>query len=362
MQLNRNVLTIVTTVIVAFAAGHLVQNADSYFQGRSAGSDETIIASSQDAQRRVSVVAPTNRFIDQVQSLSASSASRVPPARASRVSDHEIPPLPSDAGAAPAFPTDTGALARRMARLQGDFTTPAIGGPRLNQYGLPCKTSMTATPAPAAMADLTITASCHTDERVVISHDRLHFTARIPNKGELHVQVPAMTDPAVFVAELPGGKILTATASVPEQANFERLALQWTGPAGIQLHAYEFGAGFDDPGHVWVQAPRTPSAAMTGRGGFLTRLGSADLRGTQMAEIYSFPRGQTRDDGVVRMNVEIPITEANCGHEISAETLQPGLDGRLQSVELNLTVPDCKAKGEYLVLKNVIRDLKIAAN
>lgn len=362
MQLNRNVLTIVTTVIVAVAAGHLVQNADSYFQSRGPATTLPDMTQPQDDSRRVSVVAPTSRFIDQVKPLSASSANRSSAGRESGSSVHDIPAPPSEAVSAPEFPTHTGALARRMARLEQGSVAPEVGRASLNQYGLPCETKMTAAPAPAAMVDLTITASCRTGKRVVISHDRLHFTSQIPHDGKLHVQVPAMTDPAVFVAELPGGKILTATTSVPDQDNFERVAVQWTGASGIQLHAYEFGAGFDDPGHVWAEAARSPAIGASGRGGFLTRLGSPDLPGAQRAEVYSFPRGQSRDSGVVRMNVEIAITGANCGREISAETLQPGVDGRLQSVELNLTVPGCNAEGEYLVLKNVMQDLKIAGN
>ena len=64
----------------------------------------------------------------------------------------------------------------------------------------------------------------------------------------------------------------------------------------------------------------------------------------------------------MRVSVEAEVTKANCGREIAAETLQPGADGTMQAVEITLAVPDCSAVGEFLVLKNVLRDLKIASN
>ncbi|NHX28285.1 hypothetical protein HA397_30580, partial [Escherichia coli] len=65
---------------------------------------------------------------------------------------------------------------------------------------------------------------------------------------------------------------------------------------------------------------------------------------------------------VVRLNIEAEVTAANCGRELIGETLQPAADGTLTASEINLSVPGCDAAGEFLVLKNLLRDLKIASN
>ena len=66
-------------------------------------------------------------------------------------------------------------------------------------------------------------------------------------------------------------------------------------------------------------------------------------------------------DGAIRISIETEITTANCGREMRAESLQPGSDG-YEPVELTLFVPGCEALGDILVLKNVLRDMKIASN
>jgi hypothetical protein len=188
----------------------------------------------------------------------------------------------------------------------------------------------------------------------------LEFTGQTDSLGTLVVRVPALADPAVFEVAFPDGTREETEVIVPDLAEVSRVALQWTGTLGLSLHAFEFGAGYGDAGHIWTDAPRSPEAAVLGRGGFLTRLG-VEGANAKMAEVYSYPTGATLSEGVVRLAIEAEVTEANCGLDIRGASLQPGPVGGMDAVSLTLAMPDCDAVGEFLVLKNVLRDLRIAA-
>ena len=56
------------------------------------------------------------------------------------------------------------------------------------------------------------------------------------------------------------------------------------------------------------------------------------------------------------------MTASNCGREIEAQSLEIGPDGTLKTRNLTLSVPDCDAVGSFLVLNNLVSDLKVASN
>jgi len=222
---------------------------------------------------------------------------------------------------------------------------------------LGCKVTATAMPVAMAMVDLDISASCFTNERVTIHHNGMMFTQVTDEAGQLFVSVPALSDRAVFIIAFGDGKGTVALTNVPALANYERVVVQWTGNAGFQIHAREFGAAYGEVGHVWSGAT---SDAPLGAG-FVTRLGDADTLAPQMAEIYTFPSGATAKSGVVALSVEAEVTQANCGRDISAQSLEIRGRSTLRTRDLVMAMPNCTALGDFLVLNNLVDDLKIVA-
>lgn len=233
---------------------------------------------------------------------------------------------------------------------------------QVNQFGMPCQNTFTAQSEKAGMAALSVQATCRTNQRVEIVHDRLRFAGRLSQTGTFVAQVPALSGNATFLLRFEDGTVLRQTVAVPAAREFERVVLQTGGMNGARLHAYEFGAGFFDDGHVWQGAPRNADFAETGNGGFFKLLGDASIEDPLVAQVYSYPRGESATNNVVRVSIEIEVTAQNCNHQVVAETLQPGADGQLQAATLSVNMPDCSAAGEFLVLKNAVRDLKIASN
>ena len=76
-----------------------------------------------------------------------------------------------------------------------------------------------------------------------------------------------------------------------------------------------------------------------------------------MAQIYTFPA----DGLAAEVVIEAEVTTGTCGQEMLAETVASG-EGRVVITDLTLAMPDCSGIGDFLVLKNLVSDMKIAAN
>lgn len=231
----------------------------------------------------------------------------------------------------------------------------------LNSFGIPCSTRLDAVPMPGGRVTLTLEASCSADERVEVSHEGLVFTLATSVLGRAEVVVPALRPEARYTVRLDGGGELSATANVPEADSYDRVALHWHGEGAMSIHAFEFGARQGDPGHVY-RARGDEFAALAGlQTGEFLRLGDDRVDDPVIAEVYSFPTGAVDRSGIVRVNIEAEVTATNCGETIAANVTQTAGDG-VRTVPVELAMPDCDAVGDILVLKNVIRDLKIASN
>ena len=227
---------------------------------------------------------------------------------------------------------------------------------------LQCEITANARPVAAAMVNLTLEAPCLPDERVTVHHSGLLFSQTTDETGALDITVPALSRDAVFIVAFSNGEGGVAQTTVEEIVDFDRVALQWKGDAGFQLHAREFGAEYGSAGHVWSGAARDMSYGVTGQGGFISKLGNPDVPDGLMAEVYTFPASTAQNAGNVALSVETEVGQNNCGLEVEAQTLQTFSGNDITTRDLTLSVPDCDAAGNFLVLNNLFEDLKIASN
>ncbi|KMK65938.1 hypothetical protein [Puniceibacterium sp. IMCC21224] len=227
---------------------------------------------------------------------------------------------------------------------------------------LGCESTMRADPAAGAMVALFISASCHGGERVTLHHNGLMFTQVMQPDGTLAVDVPALAEEAMFIAAFGNGDGAVASASVPSLPFYDRVAVQWKGNTGLQLHAREFGADYFTQGHIWQASAGDISRTIKGESGFLTHLGQDTAPDALIAEVYSFPAGTARDHGTISLSVEAEVTQANCMSDVEAQTLELHTGDSLRVRDLTLSMPDCDTAGDFLLLKNLLEDLTIAAN
>lgn len=254
-------------------------------------------------------------------------------------------------------------LADRVISTEQNYTPPQIAPDQdFSALGLACDVTLDATKSVGAMVTLEFKAPCHVNETVTINHQDLRFTSVTSEIGHVTVQIPAMVAAASFAVTLVDGNTVSAVVNVPEVSKYDRVAVQWTGDSGFSIHALELGADYGERGHVWANSPQSVAAALQARGGYITALGNIDFPGAKRAEIYTFPSGQVQKPGVVRLSVEAEVTAKTCSREIEAQALQSGVDGAILVSDLTLSMPSCDAIGDFLVLNNLLRDLKIAQN
>ncbi|MCE8005464.1 hypothetical protein [Aestuariivita sp.] len=225
-----------------------------------------------------------------------------------------------------------------------------------------CDITSTATVEAGAMVRFTVEAPCLGNENVVVHHNGMMFSAVTDEIGSLDVVVPALSETAILIAEFENGEGSVATAQVSSLPFYDRVVLQWRGDSGFQLHAREFGANYGDPGHVWAGATRDVAAAALGEGGFVTRLGTSDALLPRLVEVYTFPTGTASQTGEVALSIEVEVTAQNCGTDIEAQAMELDGTGMLKTQYITLAVAECSSIGDFLVLNNLVDDLKIATN
>ena len=224
-----------------------------------------------------------------------------------------------------------------------------------------CDIDMTAQTLPLAMVAVSVQAACQPNASLTIHHQGMMFTVLTDQSGGAEMLVPALAQNAFFISEFDDGEGAVASATVPDLASVDRAVLQWQGVNAVQLHALEFGADYDSGGHVWAAAARELDFVNPPQDGFLISLGDPTLDTPLMAEIYTFPSGSTSRDGTIALTVEAEVTADNCGREVTAQSMQLDPSAAPEAIDLSMTMPDCSAIGEFLVLKNMFRDLTLAA-
>ncbi|KAE9630910.1 hypothetical protein FEE96_09300 [Parasedimentitalea maritima] len=221
--------------------------------------------------------------------------------------------------------------------------------------GASCEATASATAVEQANVHLTFSAPCHGNARVTVHHSGLMFTATTNDDGDLDMQVPALTETAVYIVELASGPGAVASTQVSGLDQIDRVALQWTGNSGFEIHAREFGAQYGQAGHIWSGANANSQTSQ------VQRLGDANQLAPRMVEVYSFARNTAENSGIVALSIEAEVSAINCGREISAQTLELREDRKLRTRDLELSMPNCNAIGDFLVLNNLVEDLKIAS-
>lgn len=330
---RRRLATAGVTLAVAFGTGYLMQNGGSVAARLSGPSEKA----------KPSVSAPVEEAVDEVKAA--------------------LPELPADI-AVPDLGTGRSIIhTRRLAALDSGFQAPVLSDASTpTPFEIACKPVLTANSAPGAMIDVQLTTPCNGNSRITVQHGPLSFADVTDADGNYSVSVPALQKEAKVDVTFEGGDRVSTKALVLTVDGYNRSALVWDGQPGLHVRAFEFGADYGDAGEVWAGAPRSPEHGVQALGGFLTQLGNPDVLNPKLAEVYSFPADRMTKDGVVRMIVEASVTDQTCGKVVVGNTIEVGTDGQMREVALELAMPDCDTAGGFLVLKNLLQDMKIARN
>lgn len=279
---------------------------------------------------------------------------------ASILAEPPLPILPFTGTTAPASPDAPLDLPVIEAALQEEPGVVTDVQPEPETTVAECETGFTAASAPAAIVSLTVESPCHAGELVEFSHDGLRVTERLDDRGLVHIDLPALSEEARFTVRFDDGSTSKAEIFMPTLAEYERIALVWKGVTGMGLHALEGGAAYDEPGHIHANNLGSAERAARGEGGFVTVAGS--IPGGWTADVYTYPLALIDAGRSPEVSVEAEILAEACEVPTEATLLRFSPRDGLGLSELFFGAPGCDAVGEFLVLKNLPQDLKIASN
>ncbi|GLS86278.1 hypothetical protein GCM10010873_12520 [Cypionkella aquatica] len=209
-----------------------------------------------------------------------------------------------------------------------------------------------------ALIAVTLISPCHANERVVLKHAGLTISAKTTLTGALFTDLPALEQDASVEVMFKDNTSVQASVAVPELASLRRFAVQWQQDDAFQLHGFEDASDFGGAGDVSAATPHQPAAGVPAKGGFLTVLGEVSTDLPMLAQVYTYPKDSKANAEIV---IEAAVTDATCGRELLGQTLQTA-NGAVKITDMSLAMPECDAVGDYLVLKNLVPDMTIAAN
>lgn len=332
MNTQRKLTLMVATVGVALGAGHFVQKrAGERLAAESATvvTDVTPVAAGPaDVPAAPPVTAALTPTLHEPPAASVPAPEEVAKIDPAPIPEPEVAPIP-----APQVAEEP----------KAEPAPPAVAAPD-------CAVQFDLIPQPGAMLGLSLLAPCQADQRIVLKHAGLAVTAKTSASGSYFGSLPALTSEAEVEVRFPSGELATASLTLPEADGLRRFAVQWQDPDAFQLHAFEAGASYGQPGHY--SAVQTGQA---GNGAFVTILGDASTDLPLLAEVFTFDANQPAE-----IVLEAAVTTGTCGHEMIGETLVAE-GGRVSVADLTLAMPDCDAVGDILVLKNLLQDTKLAS-
>ena len=353
-DIKRKIARAVAVLSVAFGAGHLVQS-----MPKTEAPLRTVRTQVLPEPKDIQTVAATD-----VQPVKTSrpkpvvTASGLAVPKSTPVEKPATPILLAAAGATePAVQTPAARPGATPMQLEKPVVKVPIPAPLSPAKEIACSVTLDLMADPHAVIGLMLQAPCHADERVVLKHAGLAISAVTTSNGALFTGIPALESTALVEVLFADGQSIKSSISMADVSRMHRFGVQWQADDAFQVHAFENGSGYDGPGHVSATDPHRMVTGVPSVGGFLTLLGDSSVKNPLLAEVYTFPADPTAKPEVI---VEAAVTPTTCGRELLGETLN-SIGGKVYVTDLTLAMPDCTAVGDYMVLKNLVLDLNIAA-
>lgn len=255
----------------------------------------------------------------------------------------------------------TSALLSSAKTLTGNKPDPELPAvANIGKTGASCLVTGSAQTQPAAFVSLTVDAPCLPNARFNVHHQGMMFTAATDDNGQANLSIPALASDAIFIVTFQQGAAAIAATQVANIEMYDRMVLQWHGEKGLELRARELGATYDEDNPIRSGAEQNPSSLIAGEKGFVHRLGLKGGGDASFAEVYTYPLGSSQHVRLIDVSVEAQVSMENCGRNITAQSLEQA-KGVLRKQDLTLSVPPCDTVGSYMVLNNLVSDLKVAA-
>jgi len=204
--------------------------------------------------------------------------------------------------------------------------TPEAEGEDLRVAALPearvaCATppGLTVNPRSAGQTRLVVVSPCHAGTTAELQYSGVRVAIPLDMAGRGELDVLGFERRAEAILWFDDGEELAFDMPFTGLRRLTRVAVVWDMPVVLDLHAFEFGAGLEQEGHVFSGNRRSFADVRRGGGGFVRTYAAVDGVGQNM-QVYSFWRPRGGESGVI----ELKLDYASRTRERRAETCGDG--------------------------------------
>lgn len=195
------------------------------------------------------------------------------------------------------------------------------------------------TPISAGRARIVIQSECRRFETVRLRYANAEFIRAFDETGTLDFVLDCFAgDNIPATAEFEDGTTASETVRALDLDRMTKIAVLWSAPVNLDLHAFEYSALPESPDHVWAGAQRTEQDALravadTKRGhGFLSTSSTGEENGSKV-EVYSFFHSPDQKRGVINMALDY---ESRSRSQRNIDTCGSGLYSELEFEAIKL--------------------------
>jgi hypothetical protein len=215
-------------------------------------------------------------------------------------------------------------------------------------------------PKSAGLAEFVLDSQCRKFQTVRIRYAGLEFIRSIDEQGRLEFMLDCIAGdsiPVDFV--LADGSQVSKKIATFDLDRVTKIAVVWSAPVNLDLHAFEYAALPGSPGHVWQGAHSSADDAKSlmakdKRGhGFISTTSSGKERGSKL-EVYTFWQEPDQKAGVINMALDYESRASATG---DAETCGTGLysDLEYEAVILDRDRPAKRAFAKFASLDCAVK-------
>ncbi|MCG8597406.1 MAG: hypothetical protein MI785_23960 [Kiloniellales bacterium] len=192
--------------------------------------------------------------------------------------------------------------------------------------------TITVLPLSGGRTQFSITDPCRAGQTVTFTYVGVPFQRRMDSAGRLDFILDCFAgDGSPVQIGFQDGSTFSRNAVARDMGRVSKVSVLWSANVNLDIHAFEYAAGFGKPGHVWAAAPSSPEDARSmaraeGRGrGFISHVSDGGNAGSHL-EVYTFWHHRRQNSGVVRLALDY----ASRGSMPEGETCG---NGRMAEVE-----------------------------
>lgn len=165
-------------------------------------------------------------------------------------------------------------------------------------------------PMSAGRSAISINSPCRQSESVRLQYAGLEFIRKLDQQGQLTFILDCMagdTPPLKIVFS--DGDQYSRQVKALDLERVTKLAVVWSAPVNLDLHAFEYSGSPQSDDHIWAGAPSTADESLgkTTEGerghGFMSTTSLGDEAGTKL-EVYTFWHRPGQGSGVINLALD----------------------------------------------------------